>query len=115
MNTEASNALSEATEAIKTRNVELKRLNEQNGKLRPLIEKNISANTQLFGTLTEVNKVTKALTQDIEQFNDGKAGLEPLREVVDKMINTVQFTVNALREAQNAHYEYQQAKNKNRR
>ena len=113
MNTEASDALTAATEGIKTRNAELKRLNQQDAELKSLIEKNINVNTQLFGILIEVNKVTKALTIEMQRLNDGKIGLQPLRKVIGKMTTTVQFTLNARQDVQNAHYEYQQAQIKN--
>ncbi|MCE2401935.1 hypothetical protein J4G08_13740 [Candidatus Poribacteria bacterium] len=113
MNTEVSDALTAATEGIKTRNAELKRLNQQDAELKSLIEKNINVNTQLFGILIEVNKVTKALTIEMQRLNDGKTGLQPLRKVIGKMTTTVQFTLNARQDVQNAHYEYQQAQIKN--
>ncbi len=67
-------------------------------------------NTQLFGILIEMNKVTKALTIEMQRLNNGKSGFQPLKKVIGKMINTVQFALNALREAYNVHYEYQQAR-----
>ena len=66
--TKALEVLTEASEAVKQRNAELQRLNEEDAHLKSLIETNVKANTKLIAALTEMSTEIQAFTELLQNF-----------------------------------------------
>lgn len=111
---EAGVALTKAIKAIKTRNVELQRFNKENATLKSLIDKNIKSNVKLIETLTDLSKLTKALTKKIQRLNDKKPDFEPLLVYLRNETHGIYLAHTDLSNAQNTHYEFQKAKIKSK-
>jgi hypothetical protein len=115
-NTGAMEALAEAIEAVKQRNEELQRLNEQKPPFSPLVEASIKANTQLIAALAEMSEDMKALTELLHHLKKENARPKTIRKVSNAIIrgNAIPKALTVQGKASNAHHEYQRARSRAR-
>jgi hypothetical protein len=115
-NTGAMEALAEAIEAVKQRNEELQRLNEQKPPFSPLVEASIKANTQLIAALAEMSEDMKALTELLHHLKKENARPKTIRKVSNAIIrgNAIPKALTVQVKASNAYHEYQRARSRAR-
>ena len=108
--TEASVALTKASEGVQLRIEELRSLNEKNALPKSVIETNIVVNLKLDESLIALDEEMKALTEEFQRFNEEKTEARSLMNRIYGVLNVTRLLVETISEATDAHEEYQRAR-----
>lgn len=108
--TEVSVAIAKASETVKLSIAEFRNFYEENALPKSVIETNIEANLKLKDALAALDEAMKALTKELQRPNEQKTHVHPPMKSMDAVLNAIRLLGDRLREANDAHREYQRAR-----